>query len=214
MSERLPSPAAPAGWYPDPDDPSDNRWWNGAAWAEPGEGPLDRDVSPPLETFTDQTAAGTACVPDSFVYQPSASDAFAAMYPQMPFPGMFGARSGRSRTRLILLLVVAVIVLAGMLAAVGALMAGSANLLNEAVNPNRNAQTGLPDGTYSMQADRFASVNGRCVYGGPAVLAGGAASPADVTVVGMDAAECPAAGGMPGTVTFVVDGGLARVLAG
>ncbi|MFT3797037.1 DUF2510 domain-containing protein [Microbacterium sp.] len=25
----------PAGWYPDPSDPSRARWWDGAAWAEP-----------------------------------------------------------------------------------------------------------------------------------------------------------------------------------
>src|SRR5208283_2309595 len=32
----LPPPAGPpAGWYPDPADPSSQRWWDGQRWAEP-----------------------------------------------------------------------------------------------------------------------------------------------------------------------------------
>src|SRR6185437_11758061 len=28
-------PGPPPGWYPDPDDPSRFRWWDGRAWAPP-----------------------------------------------------------------------------------------------------------------------------------------------------------------------------------
>ncbi|MEV4422671.1 DUF2510 domain-containing protein [Patulibacter sp. NPDC049589] len=30
----LPAAAVPEGWYPDPGDPSRNRWWDGSTWTE------------------------------------------------------------------------------------------------------------------------------------------------------------------------------------
>lgn len=39
----------PPGYYPDPDDPSVNRWWDGQAWATPA---ADRESSLPPPTDT------------------------------------------------------------------------------------------------------------------------------------------------------------------
>ncbi len=30
--QAMPAVAAPPGWYPDPSDPTQLRWWNGSAW--------------------------------------------------------------------------------------------------------------------------------------------------------------------------------------
>jgi hypothetical protein len=38
----------PAGWYPDPHDPSTTRWWNGSTWADSGRG-SDGTLSPPAQ---------------------------------------------------------------------------------------------------------------------------------------------------------------------
>ena len=34
MSEASPPPAPPAGWYPDPERPSEKRYWDGERWTE------------------------------------------------------------------------------------------------------------------------------------------------------------------------------------
>lgn len=61
MSDGEAPPAAPAGWYPDPEDPSARRYWNGSAWIElpapprpeasapepPARVPNPRDPPPP-----------------------------------------------------------------------------------------------------------------------------------------------------------------------
>jgi ketosteroid isomerase-like protein len=39
-------PSAPAGWYPDPDRPGQQRWWDGAQWSRPSEPPQAPALEP------------------------------------------------------------------------------------------------------------------------------------------------------------------------
>ncbi|MET8875734.1 DUF2510 domain-containing protein [Nocardia sp. NPDC004604] len=34
----LPAPTAPPGWYPSPNDPTRQQWWDGQGWTEPISG--------------------------------------------------------------------------------------------------------------------------------------------------------------------------------
>ncbi len=40
-------PQAPAGWYPDPQQPMQQRYWDGSSWAAPGTAPVP-PPAPPL----------------------------------------------------------------------------------------------------------------------------------------------------------------------
>lgn len=40
----------PANWYPAPDDPSRERWWNGAEWSETFR-PAGQAAPPPVPTY-------------------------------------------------------------------------------------------------------------------------------------------------------------------
>src|SRR4051795_7806083 len=39
-------PSAPAGWYPDPDRPGEQRWWDGARWSQPSPPPQPESSAP------------------------------------------------------------------------------------------------------------------------------------------------------------------------
>jgi hypothetical protein len=45
-----PAPAPPAGWYPDPEDGSRSRWWDGRAWTE-HLAPAAPPWPPPSQSF-------------------------------------------------------------------------------------------------------------------------------------------------------------------
>lgn len=40
-------PQAPAGWYPDPQNPAHQRFWDGSIWAAPGTAPPPPSAPPP-----------------------------------------------------------------------------------------------------------------------------------------------------------------------
>ncbi|MGA0980791.1 MAG: DUF2510 domain-containing protein, partial [Candidatus Nanopelagicales bacterium] len=40
MSDVTPNPPAPAGWYPDPQDPAQQRYWDGATWTATAPAPV------------------------------------------------------------------------------------------------------------------------------------------------------------------------------
>lgn len=50
------APQAPAGWYPDPDDPNLSRYWTGTAWTGTGVVPDDGDHTTPPNGLPPSTA--------------------------------------------------------------------------------------------------------------------------------------------------------------
>ena len=61
MTEHPPTPpsAVPEGWYPDPDDDSQYRYWNGSAWTE--HRVLTYGVGPPRTRPTSYAAQSHCC---------------------------------------------------------------------------------------------------------------------------------------------------------
>ena len=72
------SPTAPAGWYPDPQDPSQMRWWDGSQWGETQSPPPPSAVSatppaaltPPSSTTPPASASGQGGGYRQFTRQP------------------------------------------------------------------------------------------------------------------------------------------------
>jgi len=48
--------STPAGWYPDPADPSRTRWWTGSAWSDAPESAADPVSAPAAQTPAHQAA--------------------------------------------------------------------------------------------------------------------------------------------------------------
>lgn len=84
---------------------------------------------------------------------------------------------------------------------------------SDAIDPARNSQTGLVDGTYVMEPNTSLRINDRCSFGGPVANAGtGESTGSSVTVVGEGSIQC-AGSGTPDQVLFTVTGGVASINA-
>lgn len=76
---------APAGWFPDPEDPANLRYWDGTAWTEHRH-PVDPAGAPVAPTVDAAPAAAPA---PQFAYSPTAGAApgYAAPYGAAPAYG-------------------------------------------------------------------------------------------------------------------------------
>jgi len=84
------------------------------------------------------------------------------------------------------------------------------NVASESLDPVKNQQTGLADGTYSMDPNSYLHVNDRCSYiGKPTNVDTGQTNASTVTVVGEGSTQCAVPS--PDVVTFVVSGGVAEI---
>lgn len=84
---------------------------------------------------------------------------------------------------------------------------------SDAIDPAKNSQTGLVDGTYVMDPNTSLRINDRCSFGGPvADVSTGQSTGESVTVVGDGPTQC-AGSGTPDQVLFTVAGGVATINA-
>lgn len=91
------------------------------------------------------------------------------------------------------------------------LVAVGVKVASDAIDPVRNSQTGLVDGSYAMQPNTSLRINERCSFGGvPTNLGTGEVGTSSVTVVGEGAIQC-AGTGTPDEVDFTVTGGVAAI---
>lgn len=82
----------------------------------------------------------------------------------------------------------------------------------DAVDPAKNAETGLADGNYGMEPNTSLRLNDRCSFGGtPVNLDSGEVGSSSVSVVGEGAAQCPGTG-TPDVVYFTVSNGVAQIV--
>jgi uncharacterized membrane protein len=101
----------------------------------------------------------------------------------------------------------------GLLVAVFVIGLGVKVAINS-VDPVRNSQTGLADGSYGMHPDSSVRLIDSCALtGDPLNLDTQEMAASGVTVVGRGAAECGAAWAIPDFVTFTVTDGVADIVS-
>jgi hypothetical protein len=220
MSEQTPDPAtpsaAPAGWYPDPQAPGQQRYWDGSGWTAAAPLPPGAATGSAPTTSTN-AVIGLVLAIVSWVVCPIIA-AIAALLVARSSTKEIAASGGRvggaglnTATRIIAWINIGISIVAGivvmLLVAFGVIF--SANVAST-LDPATNAQTGLPDGRYAMDPERWLSINDECTYGGP-VVSSNASSAGDVTVYGQGPIECPNLTEVS-VVLFEVQGGVARIV--
>lgn len=104
----------PAGWHPDPQDPTQQRYWDGAAWTS--------HTAPAVVPAPPAEAAGAPEVPRATAYQAPVAPAAPQYYQQQP-----AKKSHTLRNVIIIVVVVFVAGTAGCLALIG----GAANQIDK-----------------------------------------------------------------------------------
>jgi hypothetical protein len=220
MSEQTPDPAIPsaaaAGWYPDPQAPGQQRYWDGNGWTAAAPLPPGAAAVGGPTTSTN-AVVGLVLAIVSWVVCPIVA-AIAALLVARASTKEIAASGGRvggaglnTATRIIAWINIGVSIVAGfvviLLVAFGVIF--SANVAST-LDPVTNAQTGLADGRYAMQPERWVSISDECTYGGP-VISSDSTPAGDVTVYGTGLIECPNLTEVS-VVLFEVRDGVARIV--
>ena len=225
MSEQTPDPsvpsAAPAGWYPDPQNPGQQRYWDGSAWAAAAAPPAP--AAPGVAHVAGPTTSTNAIVGlvlaiVSWVVCPIIAAIVALVLAHSSDKeikasgGMVGGAGLNTATRIIAWINIGVSIVAGLviaaLAAFGVIF--SANVA-ATLDPSINSRTGLADGQYALSPSTRINLIDECSYGGTASMPGNA-NLGDVTVYGQGPAECPDLTQVT-VVLFEVRDGVARIIS-
>ena len=149
MSEQ--TPGTPAGWYPDPENPGQQRYWNGSEWAAPTAPPPPAAPTPPPPPAPAAPAAATPPPPA----------------PMPPAPGQVSTAPPTSTNAIIgLVLSIAAWVLCPIIAAIIALVLASSSSKEIA------ASGGTVGGAGLNTATRIISWINIVVYGIGAIVFG------------------------------------------
>ena len=224
MSEQTPDPsvpsAAPAGWYPDPQNPGQQRYWDGSAWGAtaPAAPPAPAVASGVAPTTSTNAVIGLVLAIVSWVVCPIIAAIVALVLARSSdkeikaSEGRIGGAGLNTATRIIAWINIGVSIVAGLaiavLAAFGVIF--TANVA-ATLDPTINSRTGLADGTYLMNPSRRVNFDNECSYGGIASMPG-MSDPRDVTVYGQGPVECPDLVEVA-MVTIEVQGGTARIVS-
>jgi hypothetical protein len=191
MSDVTPNPPAPAGWYPDPQNPAQQRYWDGATWTATAPAPV---AGPTTST---NAIIGLVLAIVSWVICPIIA-AVVALVLARSSDKEIKASQGRvdgaglnTATRIIAWLNIGVSIVAGLvvivLTVLGVIFAAN---VAPTLDPTINARTGLADGLYSLDPGRRVNFDNECSYGGTVSIPGNA-NLGDVTVYGTGPEQCP-----------------------
>lgn len=214
MSEENPTPpaAAPAGWYPDPQNPTQQRYWDGTTWTATAPAPV---AGPTTST---NAVIGLILAIVSWVICPIIA-AIVALVLARSSDKEIKASQGRvdgsglnTATRIIAWLNIGVSIVVGLvvmvLTVLGVIFAAN---VAPTLDPSINAKTGLADGQYALDPSRRIRVNEECSYGGTVSIPGNP-NVGDVTVYGTGPVECPDVMQV-NSVLFEVRNGVARIIS-
>lgn len=124
-----------------------------------------------------------------------------------------GAASNRGVALSGLILGIVGLVLSVIIAVVVVLIGGAAvSTVQENLDPIKNSQTGLPDGSYYLLPTDYLVINTNCSFSGsPIDVSTEQAVGPEISVVGTDAGECNYSQEMPVRVVFDVVSGVAKI---
>lgn len=216
MSDETPNPAAaaPAGWYPDPQAPGQQRYWDGAAWtAQAPTAPQS-----PVPTTSTNAVIGLVLAIVSWVVCPIIAAIVALVLAHSSdkeikaSDGRVGGAGFNTATRIIAWINIGVSIVAGIvvvaLVAFGVIFSAS---VAPTLDPGINSRTGLADGQYALDPGRRVNFDNECSYGGTVSMPGNA-NVGDVTVYGQGPVECPDLVQVS-VVFFEVVDGTARIIS-
>ena len=214
MSDDNPNPpaTAPAGWYPDPQNLGQQRYWDGSAWTSTAPAPVQGP------TTSTNAIIGLVLAIVSWVICPIIA-AIVALVLARSSDKEIKASQGRvdgaglnTATRIIAWLNIGVSIVAGLviivLTVLGVLFATN---VASTLDPAINARTGLADGQYSLDPSRRVNFDNECSYGGTVSIPGNA-NIGDVTVYGIGPTQCPDLVDVT-SVQFEVRDGVARIIS-
>lgn len=212
MSDVTPNPPAPAGWYPDPQNPAQQRYWDGATWTATAPAPV---AGPTTST---NAVIGLILAIVSWVICPIIA-AIVALVLARSSDKEIKASQGRvdgaglnTATRIIAWLNIGVSIVAGLvvivLTVLGVIFAAN---VAPTLDPAINARTGLADGQYSLEPARRVNFDNECSYGGTVSMPGNS-NVGDVTLYGSGPTECPNLVEVM-AVQFEVRDGVARIIS-
>lgn len=209
-----PADSAPAGWYPDPQNPGQQRYWDGTAWGIPGASAtgMSRPTSTNaiialvLAILSWVMCPLIAAIVALFVARSSDKEIVAS-------GGGLGGSGMNTATRIIAWINIGASIIGGIvfaaLIALGVLFAASPNNPFN-LDPAMNTRTGLSDGSYVITSVGVrVNLDSGCSYGGPALTMSGS-EVKDVTVYGSGPVQCPDLVQV-GAVHFDVAGGVATI---
>ena len=221
MSEHTPS--VPAGWYPDPQNPGQQRYWDGSSWsaaapaAPAATAPAPAGApgaTPPTST---NAIVGLVLAILSWVLCPLIAAIVALVLARSSDKeikasgGTLGGAGLNTATRIIAWINIAASIIGGIVFAVlFALGIGIFAQVASTLDPAINTRTGLADGQYLMSPERRVSFDNECSYGGPVVSMEGTME-GDVSVYGQGPVQCPDLV-QANTVIFEVRGGTATIV--
>lgn len=227
MSDQTPDPsvpsAAPPGWYPDPQNPGQQRYWDGSAWgaaapAAPSTPPAP--VAAPVAGPVTSTNAivGLVLAIVSWVVCPIIAAIVALVLARSSSKeiaasdGRVGGAGLNTATRILAWINIGVSILAGLVIAALAIFGVifSANVA-ATLDPSINSRTGLADCQYALNPSTRINLNDECSYGGTASMPGNA-NVGDVSVYGRGPIECPDLVQVT-VVLFEVRDGVARIVS-
>lgn len=223
MSDQTPDPstpsASPAGWYPDPQNPGQQRYWDGSAWAAAAPPAPSAPASALVAGSTTSTNAviGLVLAIVSWVVCPIIAAIVALVLAHTSSKeiaaseGRVGGAGLNTATRIIAWINIGVSIVAGLVIAALAVFGVifSANVA-ATVDPSINSRTGLADGQYALNPSTRITLMDECSYGGTASMPGNA-NLGDVTVYGQGPVECPNLTEVS-VVLFEVRDGVARIV--
>ena len=208
------SDQTPAGWYADPQNPAQQRYWDGHAWSAPAPSTPPPAAAPPTSS---NAVIGFVLACASWILCPLIAS-IAALFVARSSDREIAASGGRvggsglnTATRIIAWINIAVSIIAGLVFAVLAILGvGMFAQVASSVNPDVNSQTGLADGRYVMDPTSTIMLNEACTFSGT-VFTLDNASVKQATVYGKGTTQC-GLGGATEVVYFEVRGGVARIL--
>ena len=214
MSDDNPIPPAPtpAGWYPDPQNLGQQRYWDGSAWTSTAPAPV------PGPTTSTNAIIGLVLAIVSWVICPIIAAIVALVLARSSgkeikaSQGRVGGAGLNTATRIIAWLNIGVSIVAGLvvivLTVLGVIFAAN---VASTLDPTINARTGLADGQYSLDPSRRVNFDNECSYRGTVSIPGNA-NVGDVTVYGTGPAQCPDLVDVT-SVQFEVRDGVARIIS-